>query len=491
VNPRLIALLLPLLAAAPSFVPSSAVAAGGEQDAVRLRNGRVISGEVAVDEKDDEGFTVSCWDTGVVLRVLWSQVSETERNRLLRRTPEPAPREALVDGVLVITSARDALGVVVKDEPTQLHIKTSRSEKPVVIPKSAILRKLPARIFESEAFTEEEMIRRRADAAGENDAPARIAVGRFAARLKRYDLARGYFEQAAKADPARQAEVAALIQENERLIVEERATAALGEVRSALDELDHARAMELARKFLADFGETRVAQANGTLVEEIEKEAKEYAIHRAEVLAKKVPNLWRSKRSQLVARAAQLPFPEARAQVAKFDEEIELDLARRLKAAVSEIQVAWQNREEKSRVASYGSGTWIARGGQNGGLDFTMPPPEPAPPDPNPTMIAIRVGNYILWVPATAPGAKPKELGRPLLRQEEWWAQVGLYDRRSWLEAEYASTSGRVRRLEERTRKCAACNGGGALLTSRFNVTVPVICPRCHGVKEDVAISYW
>jgi tetratricopeptide (TPR) repeat protein len=431
-----------------------------------------------------------------VLRILWTQVSDSEKDRLLQRQPDPTPRENLIDGVLVITSARDALGVVVKDEPALLHIKTARSAQPVVVPKSAILKKLPARIFESEAFTVEEMVERRSRAAAENDAAAWIAVGKFAARFKRYELARGFYEKAGQADPSRQADVAALLLENDRLVQEEKAATLLGEVRKALDELDHARALEQARKFLAQFAETRLAQANANLVDQIEKEAKEFAVHRAEVLAAKVPRLWRFKRAELLARAAQQTFAEARGRLPKLDEEIENDLATRLKATVSEIQVAWHNREQKPRVASYGSGTWIARGGQNGGLDFQTPPPQdPAPADQQDTvLIPIRdsAGRVLYYVSAGASGgAKWKELGQPLLRQEEWWAQVGLADRRSWLEAEYSATSSRVRRLEERTRKCAACNGGGMLLTRRANVTVPALCPRCHGVKEDLAVCSW
>ncbi|HVE41731.1 MAG TPA: hypothetical protein VNM14_17700 [Planctomycetota bacterium] len=479
----LLGTVLSLAAAAPALA----------QDAVRLRNGRVLSGELAIDENDAEGFSVTRWDTGTVLRILWTQVSDAERDRLLRRQPDPTPRENLIDGVLVITSARDALGVVVKDEPALLHIKTCRAAQPVVVPKSAILRALAARIFESDAFTVEEMIDRRARAAG--DAAAWIAVGKFAARYKRYDLARGFYENAGKADPLRQADVAALLLENERLIQEEKAAALMGEVRKALDELDHSRALEHARKFLAQFAETRLAQANANLVEQIEKEAKEFAVRRAEVLTAKVPNLWRFKRAELLARAAQQTFAEARGRLGRLDEEIENDLATRLKASVTEIQVAWHNREQKPRVASYGSGTWIARGGQNGGLDFQTPPPQdPAQSNQDNVLIPIRdssgrVQYYVSAGPSGGP--KWKELGQPLLRQEEWWALVGLSDRRSWLEAEYSATSNRVRRLEERTRKCAACNGGGTLLMRRANITIPALCPRCHGVKEDLAVCSW
>jgi hypothetical protein len=108
-------------------------------------------------------------------------------------------------------------------------------------------------------------------------------------------------------------------------------------------------------------------------------------------------------------------------------------------------------------------------------------------------MIPVRDanGNVIMWVPATHTPQRMKELGLPLLTHAEWWAQAGLHDRRAWLEAEYAASSQRVKRLEERNRKCSACFGGAVLRAVRHNWAVPVICPRCHGVKEDVAVVYW
>src|SRR5688572_7642452 len=205
---RIAVALFLLLAAVPAFA----------QDAVRLRSGRVLSGEIAVDPKDADGFSVTCWNTGAALRILWSQVPPEERDRLLRREPEPVPGEAIIHGVLVLTSARDVLGVVVKEDAAILHVKTARAAAPTPVPKSAILRKIAVRVPESDVFTTEEMLQRRAP--DEGDARSLIAVGRFAARLKLFDRAREFYEKALAADPARKDEIVALIQANARLIVD-------------------------------------------------------------------------------------------------------------------------------------------------------------------------------------------------------------------------------------------------------------------------------
>jgi len=486
VNRRLGAIVFALLASGPAW----------SQDAVRLRSGRELSGDIVIDSKDPDSFSIRIWDTGALLRILWTQIPDSEKDRLLQRQPEPSPGEAMVDGVVLLTAAREVIGVVARDEPALLHVKVATSPRPTPVPKVAILKRIDLRIRESEAYTEDEMIERRAKAAGPQDAAALIAVGKFAAGLRLYERARDFYVKAAGVEPARQPEVASLLAENDRLMLEAKAADLIAEVRRLLDELDHPKALDLAKRFLTEYAATALAKANASLVEQVEKEAKEFAIHRAEVLAAKVPNLWRAKRTELIARAAQLPLAEARQRMTKIDEEIGKDLTQRLKAALTEIEVAWEKRDAKPRVAHYGSGTWIARGGQNGGFDFQAPPPDPALQQQNPDQILIPIqgpdGRVLYYVSAGASGGgKPKELGMFLQKHEDWWSQVGLGSRRSWLEADYASASSCVKRLEEKTRKCPACNAGGKVWVTRSNLPVLALCPRCHGVKDDVGVQYW
>ena len=47
------------------LIPALALpAAAGEQDTVKLKSGRVLTGLVLVDDSNREGFTVQRWDTG-------------------------------------------------------------------------------------------------------------------------------------------------------------------------------------------------------------------------------------------------------------------------------------------------------------------------------------------------------------------------------------------------------------------------------------------
>ena len=64
-------LLAPLLA-----LPASA---GSEQDVVKLKSGRVLSGLVVLDDTNKDGFSVQRWDTGGTVFVRWTQITEMER----------------------------------------------------------------------------------------------------------------------------------------------------------------------------------------------------------------------------------------------------------------------------------------------------------------------------------------------------------------------------------------------------------------------------
>src|SRR5262245_27842578 len=116
------------------------VAPAATQEAVRLKNGRFVAGAVTIDEADKEGFKVQLWETGATIFVKWSQIPEGERNRLLKRTPaataSSGPAVNLIDGIRLITSNREVIGVLVKEDATQVYVKTKDSKTPVVVPKN-------------------------------------------------------------------------------------------------------------------------------------------------------------------------------------------------------------------------------------------------------------------------------------------------------------------------------------------------------------------
>src|SRR5262245_4498160 len=125
------------LAIAGALLAAALPAVADAQDSVRLRNGRYLAGNVQLDENDKEGFKIVRWDTGAVIPIKWSQLPDAERNRLLGRTPDAAvgPSVPMIEGIRVITTSREEIGVLVREDAGQILIKTRNGKSPVVIPK--------------------------------------------------------------------------------------------------------------------------------------------------------------------------------------------------------------------------------------------------------------------------------------------------------------------------------------------------------------------
>jgi hypothetical protein len=120
-------LLIPALA-----IPASA----GEQDTVKLKSGRVLTGLVLVDDANREGFTVQRWDTGGSVFIRWTQITDIERARLSSRVAEVKVLGLMLDGVRAMTAGRDVVGVLQKEDATTLHIKTKDAKAPIQVPKA-------------------------------------------------------------------------------------------------------------------------------------------------------------------------------------------------------------------------------------------------------------------------------------------------------------------------------------------------------------------
>lgn len=476
------------------FLLPALTAAAAAQEVVRLKNGRFVAGTVAVDESDKEGFKVQRWDTGSTLYVRWAQITETERLRLLNKTPDAGPTFETIDGVYALTQTREVVGILVKEDANQIQVKTKDSKTPVPVPKSALLRPHEARkIKESDAYSTDEMIDARAARA--SDYASNLEVGKFAAGLKHYERAKEFYTKALAADPAKKDEIDPILAQNEILIKEGKASAMLAGVRELIENTEYAKAIDLAKKLLAEFSDTETARQNKDLVAQVEREAKDFEVRKAEILAQKVPEMYKAKRQSYYGQysASKHKISEARTLAGKIDEQVTNDLAKMLKSTPDEIKAAWEKRDaSKVRTANYGTGSWIVKGGQDGGLDtdqkYTPPPPQQQQNNNN-------NGGFNQFMNQQNRNrqpqqAKPVDLGKKLESSAEWWTNASSTDRKNFVEAEYARNSGAVKK-EEKIKKCTQCQGEGTLKATRGpGVPVEVKCPRCHGAKEELSIIY-
>lgn len=470
------------------------------QEVVRLRSGKHIAGSVRIDEVDKEGFRVERWDTGAVVYIRWTQIPEAERCRLLGKPAETSAAGVFIDGVRILTTTREVIGLLAREEPTQVQVKTKDSKAPVVIPKAAIMRRDALKIAESEAYSSDEMVDNRAVKADATSAAAMLELAKFSQGLKLYERAKGFLEKALAADSARKEEFDALIQANDLLIMEGKAAAALVAIRALLEKREFEKAIAEAEKLLADYGETQMAKVNSDLVASIQREQKLFMTKRADWLAQNAPDRWRARRSKYINEAAaKTKFAEARAFIPKIDDLIQKDLAKELDSPAEEIAAAWEKREQKPKTVSYSKGSWIAKGGQDGGLDTneTLDPNQPQTPQQGGgggfgRIPGLPGGTRGGGNQGRPPQKKAIPLGKKLQTSQEWWAAASTTDRRSWIEAEYANVSSFVKKVEKSDqKKCPQCKGQGVGQSSRQGKLCEVICPECHGVKEEVAFQYW
>jgi tetratricopeptide (TPR) repeat protein len=486
-------LLAPILA-----LPASA-GTGSEQDTVKLKSGRVLTGIVLVDDANREGFSVQRWDTGGTVFIRWSQITETERARLSNRVAEVKVQGVMLDGVRAMTAGRDVVGVLVKEDAGGLHIKTKDAKVAVQVPKSALLRPHePVRISESEAYSPDEMVDLRLAKANEKDYASMKELGAFAASVKLYERAKEYYQKAASAaDPKSKEEMDEILARNEGLIKEGKAAALLAQVKELVETIEFQKAVETAKKLLSEFGDTQVAKENKDLADQIGKKAKDYESKRAEYLAENVPQAYKDRRSTFFGQYASTKYKiaEVITQAGKIDEQVVAELAKRMKATPEEINAAWGKRELKPKTVSYGDGSWIVKGGQDGGLDTD------AKTQPNNNTKGGNTGGnnggFGFGGNRTGGNTKggapqnnqPQPLGKKMETKDEWWTTASTSDRRNFVEAEYAKNSGAVKK-EIKNKKCSVCNGEGIRKETRQGVPCDCKCLRCHGAKDDDIIVY-
>jgi hypothetical protein len=199
----------------------------------------------------------------------------------------------------------------------------------------------------------------------------------------------------------------------------------------------------------------------------------------------KVAETMRARLAALVSQAAapKTKLEDATARAAKLEETLVEEVARKLDSTPDAVRDAWKKRERKSRKVTYGDGSWVVLGGQDGGLDSDVKG------TPTTSDNLIPPGPSILTRRKPPPPPGPVPLGKALKTKEEWWTTATSGERAAFVEAEFARKSSLVEKKEE-SRKCPACSGKGTLNVNRGGIGLTVVCHRCHGTKEDLVVVY-
>lgn len=453
------------------------------QDVVHLKNGRVLSGSIVFEGDTKIGFTLRRWDTGGEVFVKWTQVPDAEAYRIRTRVAAPTAETAtedLIDAVRIVTNTdRELIGVIQSEKDGLIQIKTLTGIQSTS--KTAEVLRETLKVKESEVYTPDERLDRRSQGVADTDFAKLFDLGNFAAAIKVFSRAKDFYGRAEKIAPAeRKEELKGLVSAMELRIVEDNAEKALAAIRELAAKLDFQKAIADAGKFLGEFAETSVAKANKNIVAEIETRQKEYQANRDAFLKRDIPDQWARVRENLLTKYAggKFKLPEAREAIAKMDAEIAAEVGKRLKATEEEVQRHWAARTEKKiRTVSMDNGSWIHRGGQDGGLDYSGS-------DDDLEDFKKRFGDG-------QDGKKKPKMGQPLDTSEQWWQNATNRTRKEWLECLYADTSPNVKKEATEEKPCKPCRGQGKRPATRNGKSIEYICHECHGVKIVLTLKYW
>lgn len=481
-NARIPAAALLLLLAAFSLNPAYT------QDVVRLKNGRTLSGTILEEGDRRAGLRIRLWETGGTISVAWEQIPEAEKRRLLdlgeRVGADPLGEK--IDGVRVITSTRELIGVVERETPDTLFIKSADSPSPWPVPRKSILKQESLPIQEGDAYSPAERVARRAAQVDPANASAWLDVADYARRLRLFDRAREYYGKARELDPVLVPDIDRELQSLERLVRELDAEKVLEGIQKLREEGSFEEAIAAAEKFLQDFEGTTVAGENTTLLEDIRKEQAAFASDQERFLAGRVEREWRQGRGTIWSRCADRKntLEQAMEMAEGLDQELETFLAAKLKTTPEKIVEHWEKRQRKKESASYGNGSWIPLDGQDGGSDVA--PDADAKDSDNDDDNPFKDFQRKFEQPQQNDKSDKKHR---LQSREDWWLAAPLTVRTDWVKAWYAEHSERVS-AERETRKCGTCAGQGTLRATRGGKKINVYCQRCHGAKNDVTVKF-
>lgn len=464
-----------------------------QDEVVRLKNGRMLVGQII--EKNADGFKLEKWDGSGVVAVRWTQVSEADRTRLQAGAADAAQAIKLIDGIRVVTATRIVEGVLVKEDSTNLHVKTRDSKTPIQIPISAILAREKIRLPEIDIYTPEERLELKAQSIDPRNPDHLLDLAEFARGLGFADKSREYLNQALAVAPEdRKAAI-------ERMIKEVDGKKALDEINRLIESAKFEDAATRADAWLQEYEGTEIAKKNADLVDRIRKEAEEFQKNRDKVLGRKVVDQFPKLVQKYLKEYAELDkIDNAMRKAEKASETAIKELKAKYEITDEDFSKWWtaaeKERANRKRRVSFGTGTWIVNNGQDGGWDSedtrTSPQDQGGRNPLDDLARQFGQGGF----PGQGGQNRPPKKNQPdprkkIQTRQEWWETNSPATRAEFLEAYWASETEWVKKDKSVEKKCPNCNGTGYLKSLRGNKYVDIVCPRCHTVGKEIDITYY
>ncbi|HKB15152.1 MAG TPA: hypothetical protein VKF62_03760, partial [Planctomycetota bacterium] len=293
------ALLSLLLAAAPS-----------RAEALRLRDGTLLFGEVLAHE--ESGVRVRRFDTGGVVDLRWEHLIPEEAERLREAygylDKENEGHRVLADRVR-IADGTEIVGLIVENRPDVLVVRLREST--INVPKGRIVPPLDR--IEVDAlvvYTKDQLYNERRGTLDLATAPGHLELARFLVRIRDWKRAAEHYRKVKELDATlHPGEVGAKIARCEERAAREKEEDALDGIRILRERGRFTEALKACEKFKADFPSTPLAR-------DVDELKKRIVARRTEETKKAAVLGWYELASRIAHAKAgdrKVPFEEAKA----------------------------------------------------------------------------------------------------------------------------------------------------------------------------------
>ena len=445
------------------LTPGSADALG-----IRLKNGRVLQGEIM--DYDEDGFQFKLWTTGGVVHIAWYNLTSQEITRV-NNLLNVKPVTEKLKGYRIYTNQNIAFeGFPLENTDEKLVLKNI--EETDTFLKKNILKMEPIELDLLAVYTKDELYQKKYERYDLTKGLNNHKLAQYCRDvLNEYGLAEKHFLEASKLDPSLKSQVEKALLEQEKMSLNWE----IQKINTLLrkESIAEARVLLEETKENFDLTNSEIKEILDEVAARIDGAEKGLKEERRKEINRKIVTDWHRVIKSLLKRTAadkRLTFSDACQYVASIlRKELVFKLAKDYKISEIEVENYWEERDLETvpkKTAGYGDGSYWA--------------------------------GYRLKRPARSDGQawatyrqKAREIGEAKMRAagqnrlitiDAWWNRAGTTKRTKWLEAYFAERQMKI--IEKREENCTKCQGKGVIGSARD------LCDRCIGGTLEVTIEY-
>jgi len=496
-------LSLLLIALCAALAPQIPAAQAGADELVRLRDGRLLVGQIA--DHDLDGFELELARTGGRFRLGWSDLfpGEAERMRQNLGYVVLAAVPTITADRFLLTNGREIVGRIVKQDARGFEVRTLEST--ILIPAGMIAAPPEQVVVEATSvLTPEQFYQERAAGVAAGDAQAQYNFAQELEQVFALERAQERYQAAAALASAAQDQplltrVNGALEQLAKTIANRAEAQALEEIRRAM----YRERFEAAEKMLADY-ETAFPQPK--LRGQFLDLRKDFAADRDAAITRYLARNWFDRVIAEVKNRA-LDREVAMDELLSWVEtDLPLIIRKKLVLELKEmndeldevaLDALWAKRAEQGAArhrASFGEGSWVL-GPERAQKGMVEEKADPAATGKSAAQKEMeeRVQRYLKNLETQKRAASGAEKTGEATA-DDWWRQASVTERFQFLLAYYAEYVGDYEATSFEFTACSTCGGTGVIETVEISANGAnqrrSTCTTCHGVAVRRALNF-